>query len=149
MNIWSCIALKRIVPRDDYFLKVLKIEIVLSDRLWFSQFLIVFLWRKSKMKFLFASMKSLTNFEMPSNNPLQRACSSFLIAACVSKSCTITCLWSWKLFWKLAMNLHWKKLTKESKGKLERKFDLAFGTIFRISVFKEASINFILIFLLN
>jgi hypothetical protein len=29
------------------------------------------------------------------------------------------------------MNVHWKKLTNESKGKPEQKFDAAFGTIFR------------------
>jgi hypothetical protein len=48
------------------------------------------------MKFLLASMKSLTN-------PLQRACSSFLKAACVCKS------------------------------RSEQKFDAAYGAIFRIS----------------
>jgi hypothetical protein len=31
------------------------------------------------------------------------------------------------------MNVHWKKLTNESKGKPEQKFDAAFGTTFRIS----------------
>ncbi len=44
---------KRIVSRDDYFFNVLKIETVLpNERLWFSQFLVVFLWRKFIMKFL-------------------------------------------------------------------------------------------------
>jgi hypothetical protein len=33
------------------------------------------------MKLLLASMKSLTNCEIPSSNPLQRARSAFLIAA--------------------------------------------------------------------
>jgi hypothetical protein len=49
------------------------------------------------------------------------------------------------------MNVHWKKLTNESKGKPEQKFDAAFGTIFSESgsVFKEASKHFIFIFLLN
>ncbi len=32
-------------------------------------------------------VKSLTNCEIPSSNPLQRACSGFLIAVCASKSC--------------------------------------------------------------
>ncbi len=31
------------------------------------------------------------------------------------------------------MNVHYKKLTNESKGKPEQKFDAAFGTTFRIS----------------
>jgi hypothetical protein len=30
------------------------------------------------------------------------------------------------------MNVHWKKLTSENKGKPEQKFDAAFGTIFGI-----------------
>jgi hypothetical protein len=37
------------------------------------------------MKFLIACMKSLTNCEIPSSNPLQIACSGFLIAACAFK----------------------------------------------------------------
>jgi hypothetical protein len=47
-----------------------------------------FLQRKSKMKFLLASMKSLNNCEIPSSNPLQGACSGFLIAACALKVVT-------------------------------------------------------------
>jgi hypothetical protein len=39
------------------------------------------------MKFLLASMKSLTNCEIPSSNPLQRTCSGFLIADCSYESC--------------------------------------------------------------
>ncbi len=60
---------------------------------WSSQFLAVFLWRKSKMKFLYASMKSLTNCENPSSNLLQRACSGFPEAACDSKNCSESRLW--------------------------------------------------------
>ncbi len=37
-----------------------------------------------------------------------------------------------------------EKSTNKSKGKPEQKLDAAYGTIFRISVFKEASKNFIL-----
>jgi hypothetical protein len=40
-----------------------------------------------------------------------------------------------------------EKLTNESKRKPEKKFYVAFGTTFGISVFTEASKNFILIFL--
>jgi hypothetical protein len=41
--------------------------------------------------FLLASTKSLTNCENPSsNNPLQKACSGFPIAACDSKSCSVS-----------------------------------------------------------
>jgi hypothetical protein len=36
-----------------------------------------------------------------------------------------------------------EKFTNESKGKPEQKFDAAFGTTFRISVFKEGNKNFI------
>jgi hypothetical protein len=80
------------------------------------------------MKFLLASMKSLTNCEVLSSNPLQRACSGFLIAACAFKSCSETRLWFLKLVWKPAMNVHQKKVTNENKGKPEQKFDAAFGT---------------------
>jgi hypothetical protein len=45
------------------------------------------------------------------------------------------------------MNLHKKKITIESKGKPEQKFDAAFGLLELVSVFKEASKIFILIFL--
>ncbi len=37
------------------------------------------------MMFLPASLKSLTNCEIPSSNPFPGACSGFLISACVSK----------------------------------------------------------------
>jgi hypothetical protein len=39
-----------------------------------------------QIKFLLASVKSLTNCENPSGTPLHEACSGFLIAACDSKS---------------------------------------------------------------
>jgi hypothetical protein len=80
--------LKGTIARDEYFLKVQKIETVprvyfLNERFCFSQFLVVFLWRKSKTKFLLASIKSSTVLTI---NPLLGARSCFLIAACVSKS---------------------------------------------------------------
>ncbi len=87
----------------------------LNERLLFSQFKVVFLWRKSKLNFLLASMKSLTNYEIPSSNLLQRACSGFLIAACVSNSCSVFRLWSWQWFRKPAMNVHWKNRSIKAK----------------------------------
>ncbi len=78
--------------------------------------------------FLHASMKSFTNCETPSisSKPLQRACYDFLIATCVSKRCSESRLWSWKLFRRPARNvhftLHWKKSTNESEAKPEQKF---------------------------
>ncbi len=78
-------------------------QYLLNERLWFSQLSVVFCEGNPKMKFLLASMKSLTNCEIPSSNPLQRACSGFLIAACVFKvvpkpacdyeNCSISRLW--------------------------------------------------------
>jgi hypothetical protein len=48
------------------------------------------------------------------------------------------------------MNVHWRKLTDESQEKPEQKFDSAYETFLElVRVFKEASRNFILIFLLN
>jgi hypothetical protein len=68
------ISLKGIVSQDEYFLKVLKIKRKLVD--WplmvFTTFS-CFLRRKSKRKFLLASMKSLTNYEEPSSNPPSNA----------------------------------------------------------------------------
>jgi hypothetical protein len=52
-------------------------------------FVFVFV-RKSKLKFLLASMKSHANCKIQSSNPLQRACSGFLIAACVSNGFSVT-----------------------------------------------------------
>jgi hypothetical protein len=50
-----------------------------------SQLFDVLLRRKSKIKFLLASMKSHTICENPARNPHQGTCSGFLIAACDSK----------------------------------------------------------------
>ncbi len=96
----------------------------------FSQFLVFFLWRKFKIKFLLASMKSLTSFDNPSSNPLQETCSVFQVAACDSKSCSES-----RLFRKLSITcaIGWKKSTNDSEGKPEEKFWCGFGTIFRIS----------------
>jgi hypothetical protein len=38
--------------------------------------------------------------------------------------------------------VQWGNLTNESEEKPEQKFDAAYGTIFRISIVKEASRNF-------
>jgi hypothetical protein len=47
-------------------------------------------------------------------------------------------------------NVHWKKSTNESNSKKEQKLDVAFRTMLElVSVFKEPSKNFELIFLLN
>ncbi len=146
------IYVKGIVSWDQYILEGPNAKTVLFDwaLIWFLQFLVVLLWRKSKLKFLLASMKSLTNSEIPSSNFLRTSCSGVLIAACVSKSCSETRLWSWKLFRKPAMNEHWKKSTNENKGKPEHKFCAAFGrTLFKISKCFQRSkqkhhINFLL-----
>ncbi len=41
-----------------------------------------------KIKFLNASLKSLSNYENPSNNPIREACSGFQVAACDSENCS-------------------------------------------------------------
>ncbi len=79
-------------------------------------------------------MKSLTNCENPSSNPLQGGRSGSPEAACDSKSCFESRLWFWKLFWKPAMNVHWINSTNESEEKREQKFDAAYGKIFKITV---------------
>jgi hypothetical protein len=112
------------VARDEYFLKVPKIETVLFDwvLLVFTIFS-VFLGRKSKMNFVLPYLKLLTDLDIPSSHPLKRAgsgsgSSDSLIAAFISKSCSATHTWSWKLFRNPPLNVHWKKSTYESKGKL-------------------------------
>ncbi len=102
-------------------------------------------------KFLLASIQSLTNCENPSSNiPLQKACSGFPIAACNSKSCSESRLWSWKLLRKAAMNEHKRKLTNEREGKLNRNLmQLSEQSLELISVLKESSRNFAIIFLCN
>ncbi len=54
----------------------------------FPQLLTVFLLRKYLIKFMLASIKSLTNCESPSSNPLQRARSGIPIAACDPENCS-------------------------------------------------------------
>jgi hypothetical protein len=41
-----------------------------------------------------ALLKSLANYENPSSNALQEACSGFQTAACDSKNCSVTLLLS-------------------------------------------------------
>jgi hypothetical protein len=82
------------------------------------------------MKFLLASMKSITNCKIPSSNPLQRVCSGFLIAACVSKSCSKTRLGNLKIVPKAGYECILGKIDKESKGMPKHKFDETFGTNF-------------------
>jgi hypothetical protein len=84
------------------------------------------------MKFLLASMRSLTNCEIPSSNPLQRACSGFLTAACAFKSCSETPV-ILKIVPKAGYECTLEESTNESKGKPVQKFDAAFGTTFKIS----------------
>jgi hypothetical protein len=54
----------------------------------FHDLLLSFYMKKSKIKCLHASTKSLTNCEKPSSNPIQGACCGFPEAACDSKSCS-------------------------------------------------------------
>jgi hypothetical protein len=64
------------------------------------------------MKFLLASMKSFTSCEIPSSNPLQRAYSGFLIAACAFKSQNPPVIL--KIVLKASYE-HYKKLTNGAK----------------------------------
>ncbi len=134
-NCENRVVIEGIVSRDGYFLKVLKIKTVLFK--WALMVFPYFCWlfvKKPKLKFSIASVKSLTNCESTSSNPLQSACSGFLIAACDSKSCSESRLWLWKLFRKPAMNVHWRKSTNVSEGMPEQNFGATFGTIFSINL---------------
>jgi hypothetical protein len=44
-----------------------------------------------QIKFLLASLKSLTNCENPSSNPILEACSGFPLAICYCKSSKAAC----------------------------------------------------------
>jgi hypothetical protein len=87
-------------------------------------------------------MKSLTTCENPSSNDLYGACSGFPTAACDSKKI---------VFKAAAMSVLWRKPTNESEGKTLKEIRCSFwnNLQFLVSVFKEASRNFILIFLFN
>ncbi len=81
-----------------------------------------------------------------SSNPLQGACSGFLIAACNFKSCSESRPWSW-----VPDNCSVsRQFMYESAEKPELNFDSAVGTSFRIRMcFIEASRNIKFTFLLN
>jgi hypothetical protein len=72
-------------------MKVLKIKSVLSVYAPIVlTFLAALLWRKEKMKFWLASMKTLTNCKNPSSNPLQTACCGIDEPAYDSVSCSVS-----------------------------------------------------------
>jgi hypothetical protein len=54
-----------------------------------------------------------------------------------------------KIVPKAGHDVHWRNSTNESEGTPEQKFNAAYGTVFRISVSKEARRNFTFIFLFN
>ncbi len=88
-----------------FVFKVLKFEKVLFE--WALMVFTIFscLFVKEIQNEVSAYFQKITNFETPSSNPLHRACSGFLIAACAFKSCSETRPWFWKLFRKPAMNV--------------------------------------------
>jgi hypothetical protein len=83
-------CVKGIVPRNFLF-ELLKIETVL---VWALMVFTIsdgfFCEEKPNIKFLLTFMKSLTNYENPSRNPIRRACSGFQRANCHSKIVTKT-----------------------------------------------------------
>ncbi len=120
--------------RVEYFLKVLKYEqYFLNERLWFSQLLAVFLWNKSKIKFLLGYPKSLTAVAVKIL-PVTLITELVLAfweppvslkvlpkAACDPENCPES---RRRMYTEI-------KSTKECEGKPEHKFDAA--TMFRIS----------------
>ena len=70
--------------------------------------------------FLHASTKSLTNYENPSNNPLQEACSGFQIAAFDSKKLFRKPPVIQKIVQKPAVTCTLEAITNDSKGKLDQ-----------------------------
>ncbi len=98
-----------------------------------TQFLAALLWRKLKIKFLLASLKSLTNSENPFNNSLQEPCSGFQVATSVTLKVVPKSACDLDNYSKSGEN--WPMTSKESRNKNS---DAAFRTIFRFSktVFK-------------
>jgi hypothetical protein len=94
------------------------------------------LWSKFQRKFVFAAIQSLTNSENPSSKPLQEAysdyqvaaldCKAILKAVCDSENCSKIRLWI----------LHWVESTKENWN---RNFDVALGSIFRMTNYFQIS----------
>ncbi len=90
--------LKGLYHKTNNFLKVLKVKLVLLIdppmvlKICFG----ALLW-SNKLKFLYASMKTLTNFEDPYWNPLQIACCGIQEAAWYFVNCSISRRWCWKI----------------------------------------------------
>ncbi len=119
---------------------------------WFSPFLAGFLRRKSKK--VSDCFYVITNCENPSRNPLQRACSGFLIAACVSKSCSKSRWWSLKIVPKAGYECTVQYTVKNRPMRAKESQDrnlmqLSEQYLELKSIFKEANKNLIFIFLLH
>ena len=134
---------KGTVSRDEYFLRVPKIKLVLL-----AQVLMVFtifgslIWRKKK-KFQLASIKSLTNSINPSTNPVQEACSGFQVpmmlkgvpkAICYSKNYSQSwlCMYSgenWPVPAKTEILLTVCRISELKKQKLFNYFYLSQGSL--------------------
>ncbi len=129
-------TLKWTVSRDEYFLKALKIKTVSFDCWWFVYNFSLSFWEENPNKVSACCFKN--HLWKPSCNPLQGACSGFPIAAWV---------WLYKSCSKAACDTEncpksrpWMYTGENGaireQRKPEQKFDAAFGTMFRISVFK-------------
>ncbi len=123
-----------------YFLKVLKFKWVLLVFTIFGCF-----WRTSKIKFLLISLKSLTNCENPSCNPLHEAFYSFLIAACESKSCSKSRVTPWNCSERQPWMLFGE--FPPIRLKIKKLMRLSWQSPELVSVFKEQAYIFYLYFL--
>ncbi len=97
--------------------------IVSWDKYFFCKFCMSGLAIFTICGFLFAFMKLLTTVIV---KVLPVALFRDLVpafAACDSKSCSESRLWCWNFFLHYAMNVHLIKLTNDSKGMPEQKFD--------------------------
>jgi hypothetical protein len=90
------------------------------------------LWRKLKMKFMLASMKSPTISNNPSSNPLQKVCSGFQIAACDSKRLFRKPPMILKIVPKAGHHMELEMIDPGQKESRNRNYYAAFGTIFKI-----------------
>ncbi len=128
LNFW--LSLSYFHVNDYHIIVTVSRDICLIQTFWKCLFV-----KKFQNKFLYVSVKSLTNSENASSNPLQGACSAFPEAACEAKSCSESRLWFWKLFRKPAMTVRTGEIQPQTvKESRKRNFiRLIHGTTFWIS----------------
>ncbi len=151
---------KGTVSRDRYFLggSLKSNYYFLYERWWFSQDLAAFLWRKFEIKFLLASLKSLTNSENPFSSPLQEACSGVQEPSSVTIKVVCKSECDSEYCSKSRLDMYIVQLTNDSKAKQEQKFQLIIIFLFHrggwkfinpLGIYRKSWFNLIGIYCIN